>query len=256
MSRLAVAVAFLLSICAFAQTAQPISSDPLAISLAQKSLAVVTGGTPISDVTLNANVISIFGSDNETGTGTFSAKGTSESRVDLNLGGGTRSDVRNMANGTPGGAWEKDGGTSTAYAQHNCWADAAWFLPALSSLTQTANPNFVFKYIGQEQHRGVNTQHVRVFQAAPQGLQTLSTMEFYLDPISSLPLNISFNLHADNDMNRNIPVEINFANYQTVNGIQVPSHFQRMFNGQVVLDVTVTSAVFNTGLPDTLFALQ
>src|SRR5258708_4432486 len=93
MHRFMVAVFLLLSaICSFAQVAQPTPlSDPLAVSLAQKAVAVLTGGVPVSDVTLNANVISILGSDNETGTGTFTAKGLIESRVDLNLSGGGRS---------------------------------------------------------------------------------------------------------------------------------------------------------------------
>ena len=100
------------------------SSDPVAVSLAQKSVAALTGGNTISDVTLSANVISTLGSDNETGTGTFWAKGTRESRVDLNLSG-TRSDVRSAANSIPAGAWAKNSGSPTAYAQHNCWTDAA-----------------------------------------------------------------------------------------------------------------------------------
>jgi hypothetical protein len=259
MHRLVLVVSlFISAVCAAAANAP--TSDPFAITLAQRSVAALTGGAPVTDVTLNANVISIFGSDNETGTGTLEAKGTSESRVDLSLSGGTRSDVRNFtSDGGPGGAWEKNGGTSTAYANHNCWTDAAWFFPALSSLTQTANPNFIFKYIGQQQHAGLNTQHIRVFQIDQQNngtLQRLSTTDFYLDANSSLPLAVASQVHADRDMNTDIATEVRFANYQAVSGFQVPFHLQRMFSGGVVLDVTVTSAVFNTGLPDSLFTLQ
>jgi len=231
----------------------PPASDPFAVSLAQQSVAALTGGATISDVTLNGNVTSILGADYETGTGTFKAKGTSESRVDLSLGSGTRSDVRNVTNSAPAGAWAKNGRNSTPYADHNCWTDSAWFFPALSSLTQTANPSFVFSYIGQEQHGGLNTQHIQVNQLGP--FQSVSTMDFYLDPASYLPLAVAFNAHPDNDMNKNIPTEILFANYQTVSGFQVPFNVQRMFNGGVVLDVTITTAVFNTGLPDSLFTL-
>src|SRR5713101_41611 len=109
MFRLAVAASLLISaVCAVGQNPQ--SSDPLAVSLAQKSVAALTGGAPVADVTLNANVISIYGTDKETGTGTFEAKGASESRVDLILSSGTRSDVRNLTNGVPAGVWVKSGG--------------------------------------------------------------------------------------------------------------------------------------------------
>jgi hypothetical protein len=255
MFRLAVAVSLLISaVCAVAQNSP--SSDPFAVSLARQSVTALTGGAPITDVTLNANVTSILGSDNESGTGTFEAKGTSESRIDLNLSGGTRSDVRNISNGVPGGAWQKSGGTATQYAAHNCWTDAAWFFPSLSSLNQTANSSFAFKYIGQEQHGGVNVQHVRVFQFLSQNLPPVNVTDFYLDVNSLVPLAIGFILNADNDKNTNIPNEVRFANYKVVSGVQIPFHFQQISNGSINLDVTVTSAAVNTGLLDSSFTLQ
>lgn len=254
MHRFVVAILFLIS--ALSVVAQnPPSSDPFAVSLAKQAISTLTGGAAISDVMLKANVISILGSDYETGTATFEAKGLSESRVDLNLTGGTRSDVRDATNGIPGGAWETNGGTAAQYALFNCWTDAAWFFPGLSSLSQTANPNLAFVYVGQEQHSGVNVQHIRVSQSVSQNLPVVIT-DFYLDANSLLPVAVGFNLHADTDMNTNVRNEIRFANYQGVNGVQVPFHFQRLLNGGVVLDVNVGSVAFNSGLPDSLFSLQ
>jgi hypothetical protein len=258
MHRLAVAV---LSFTALTASAQNPASDPQAISLAQQSIAALTGGANISDVTLNANVTSVLGSDYETGTANLYAKGMSESRIDLTLAtSGTRSDVRNLASGAPGGAWQKNGGASTAYAGHNCATDAVWFFPELSSLTQSANPTFVFKYIGTEQYNGVTSQHIQVYQIPgqnqPPSIQRLSAIDFWLNAGSSLPLGIRLKTHADDDMNLDIPVTVNFANYQPVQGVQVPFHVQRMLNGGVVLDAALTSAVFNTGLPESLFTLQ
>jgi hypothetical protein len=239
----------------FAQNAA--QSDPQAIALAQQSFAMLTRGAMIKDVTLNANVTSILGSDNETGTGTFQAKGRMESRVTLSLSDGTRDEVRNVANGVPGGAWKKDSGTVVAFANHNCWTDAAWFFPTLSSLTQAANPKFVFRYIGQEEHGGVSTQHIQVLQPSKvRLLQHLSTIDFYLDPASTLPLAIVFEAHPDKDAGRDIPEEVRFADYQSVNGILVPFHIQRMLNGEVILDIAVTNATFNGGLQDSMFTLQ
>jgi hypothetical protein len=260
--RLLIALAvFLFSFSLTAQTTMGSvgtpASDPYAIQLAQKAVASMTGGTPISDVTLNGSVTSILGSDYETGTGVFQASGTSNSRVDLNLTNGMRSDIRNVTNGTAGGAWSKNGASQTPYAGHNCWTDAAWFFPVLSSLTQTANSSFVFKYIGQEQHGGANTQHIQVFQPAPDALfQHLSTVDFYLDTNSFLPLAIAFNVHPDMDARADIPAEVRFASYQTVSGVQVPFRLQKLLNGGLVLDVTVTNVAFNTGISSSTFILQ
>lgn len=260
MSRLTLGLLVLLySAIAWAQTtSQPVPvSDPQALSLVHQSIVSLTRQTAISDVTLIGNVTSIFGSDNETGTGIFQAKGSRESLVSLKLSGETRAEVRNLANGLPSGAWQVNSGAAKAIAYHNCRTDAAWFFPALSSLTQTANPSFVFKYIGLELHGGVNTQHVRVFESSQAAfLQRLSTVDFYLDPISSRPLAIAFAVHPDLDGNTDIPAEVRFANYQSVSGIPVPFHFQKILNGGVVLDVNVTSARFNSGLADSIFSLQ
>jgi len=256
MLRLTFVLLLVSHVCLAAQ--KPLGNDPTAVSLAQKSLSALTGGSTISDATLNGSATSVLGSDNETGSVTLEAKGTSESRVDLNPSGGeVLSDVRNITDGTSGGAWKRGKEAVVAYAAHNCWTDAAWFFPALSSLAQTANPAYVFQYLGQEQHEGLNTEHIRVFQTqSVELLQTLSTMDFYLDPTTMLPLSISFQVHPDLDANTNIPAEVLFANYQTVKGIQVPFSIQRMLNNGVVLDVTITSAEFNTGLSDSVFNLQ
>lgn len=256
---LAILMASLLS--AQSQPQAVATSDTQAISLAQKSISAMLGGATITDVTLDGNVISIVGSDNETGTGRFRAKGNVKSRIDINSGKENRSDVRTSTNGLPAGAWKKNSASVNAAPQHNCWTDAVWFFPVLTSLSQTANPQLVFSYVGEEQHEGVTAQHIRSYQLPPSGLKNsstpkLSVMDFYLEPNSLFPLAISFNLHADDNMSVNVPVEIRFANYKKVNGVQVPFHFQQLMNGTLSLDVTVTSAIFNTGLQDSQFTLQ
>jgi hypothetical protein len=69
-----------LSGLAQASTQAP-TTDAFALSPAQKSVAALTGGSSVSDITLNANVSWIVGSDNETGAGTFEAKGTKAASI-------------------------------------------------------------------------------------------------------------------------------------------------------------------------------
>jgi len=57
-------------------------------------------------------------------------------------------------------------------------------------------------------------------------------------------------------MNVSIASEILFTNYQNVSGVQVPFHFQQLFSGSVILDVTVTNVSLNAGLLDSSFTLQ
>lgn len=259
MARLASLLVFVLplviTVSAIAQN--PPVSDPQALSLAAQSIAAMTGGVPISDVTLTGNVSRIAGSDIETGTVTLLAKGTRESRVDLSLSGGKRSDIRNSSQG----AWIRNG-TSTAYALHNCWTDAAWFFPILTSLS-ASDPSLVLSYVGLENRSGLSVQHLRAYRYIPSQItrvtaetQQLSTMDFYLDPVSLLPLAAAFKVHPDDDINPDIRGEVRFADYRAVNGVLVPFHIQRLVNDGLFLDVTLASAAVNSGLADSNFTIQ
>lgn len=237
--------------------AQHSSSDARAVALAKQSMAALVGTqTNVTAVTLNANVTAPNGSETTNGTGRFSASGLGQSRVDLDFGGNTRSDARNLG----GGFWKENGGTVTASAGHNCQTDAAWFFPALSSLSQVSNPKFVFTYIGDEEHGAVNTHHIRVYQtsAGEDGalLVRMSTEDFYLDAESGLPVAVAFKMHPDTDLLTDIDAEIRFSNYQKVSGALVPFSFQKVVNGAVVLDAAVTNVLVNSGPSVSEFDLE
>ena len=83
-----------------------------------------------------------------------------------------------------------------------------------------------------------------------------STMDFYLDAATLLPSAVVFNAHPDNDPGTNIPVEIDFSNYQAISGIAVPLHIQKYLQGSLVTDLVISNAVFNTGLPLSTFAIS
>ena len=181
--------------------------------------------------------------------------------MDAILTSGTRTEIRNAANGFPQGQWMNPNGTTGAYAWHNCRTDAVWFFPVLSSLANFANPSSVFTYIGQETWNGLTAQHLSAYQVAPTAstvlllIRSLGTMDFFLDPTSFLPQAVDFNMHPDTDTNTNLHVEIRFANYQTVNGVQIPFHIQELINGELALDIVVTNATLNSGLSDSQFNL-
>ena len=260
MARFLTAVCFSALASSLLLAQNPSTSDPQALTLAANSIAALTGGTTITDVTLTGNASWFAGSDAETGTATILAKGTSESKVSLSLTSGAKTGIRNALPGFPQGKWVNPNGTTGTYAWHNCQTDAVWFFPALSSLANFSNSGFVFSYVGQESWNGLTAQHIRTYQVAASAStialpgQALSTMDFYLDPVSFLPLAIDFNAHPDNDMNAAIRTEVRFANYQVVNGVRIPFHVQQLINGGLALDVVVTNATLNSGLTDSQFS--
>jgi hypothetical protein len=238
----------------------PPPSDPKALSLATQSVAAMTGPSAITDVTLTGSVTRILGSDQQTGTAKLIAKGFGESRIDLTLSGGARSEIRN-ASGRPNvGNWLGADGVAHPIAAHNCLADASWFFPALGSLASAeTNPNIILKYIGQEGQNQSSFQHIQAYIYNPYlsaAAQALSTMDFYLDAQTLLPSIVMFNEHPDTDQTVNVAVQVMFSDYRNVNGAQIPFHIQRYVNDNLVLDIQITSATINSGIPDSNFSVQ
>ncbi len=249
----------LLASVAFAQSAP--QSNPQAVSFASQSIAALTGGKAINDVTLTGSVTWSAGVAPETGTATLLGSGTGESRMSLVLPDGTRTEIRDASTGVAQGQWIAQSGASGLFASHNCATDAVWFFPALGSLA--AGPNVVLTYVGQETRNGAAVQHIQsyVYQANSASVpaptpQQLSTMDFYLDATTLLPSAVIFNVHPDKNMANNITVEVDFSNYQTVSGALVPFHVQKYLSGQLILDLSLSSAVFNSGLPLSDFTVQ
>lgn len=233
------------------------SSDPQAVSFAAQSISALTGGTSINDVTLTGTVT---WSGNDTGTATLRALGTGESRMDLALSAGTRTEIRDAQTGNTLGQWFNPDTTSGYIAAQNCMTDAVWFFPVLGSLTQPSG--VVLLYIGQETRNGGPVQHLQSYVYQPYSPpigpspQQLSTMDFYLDANTLLPVAITFNAHPDSDATTNLLIEVDFSNYQTANGIDVPMHVQKYQQGNLLVDLLISGELFNSGLPLSTFTIN
>jgi len=237
----------------------PPASSPQALTLAAGSIAAMTGGNAISDVTLTGSVAWNRAADS--GSAMLRALGTGESRVDLALSEGTRTEIRDTQTGTPLGKWINPSNAVGNFTYQNCQTDAVWFFPALGSLA--AGPNVVLSYIGQVTRNGKAVQHIQsfIYQAnSTTGLspspQQLSTTDWYLDAATLLPVAVTFSAHPDNGAPQNLAVEVDFSNYQVFSGVAVPTHIQRYQSGNLMVDITVSAASFNTGIPLSVFTVN
>jgi len=248
----------ILSLSAFAQTAAPAASDPQAISLAAQSLAALTKGTAVADVTLSGTATWIAGGDYFSGPVTLKARGSGQSRIDLNLNGFQRSEIRTVNGRIPAVGWIDASGAHKG-AEHNCYTEAASFFPALWSLWNTSDSALSATFLGSATYNSARANHLhfsRSFGANAQFSDALTATDVYLDPKSFLPLGITFKAHPDVDALRDVPVEVRFANYQNEGGVMVPFRIQKLLNGGLVLDIIVQSATINSGLSDLDFTIQ
>jgi hypothetical protein len=267
---------------ATASAAPPVTNDPQAVALIQRALAALTGGVPVSDVTLTGTALWFAGSDNETGTASLMATSAADSLVNLAFSSGNRREIRNhFAVPLPGtypansqsaqvqqgaGAYSGTDGVLHPIVPHNLFTTATWFFPAYTLSALLTAPNYTLNYVGTETQNGVSVVHVSAVRFFPglandpgrmgNLLRSLSQMDIYIDPNTSLPVSLVFNIHPDVNAFSAAPVQIQFSNYQAVNGVLIPEHIQRYVNNGLSLDIQISSVTMNSGLSSTLFQLQ
>jgi len=262
---------YLLSFLAFslglisAQAVTKSQRDPQALALAQQGLQALVGTMNLSDATLQGTANFTAGSDEESGSFTLEFKGDLESKSVLNLGGGQREEIRNAQSGSPQGVWVGIDGQRHPLAQHNLLVPAAPLFPALVLAEALNDPSIQLAYVGQEMKGDVVVQHVQLWQTIPTGLASdaaiklfehMTTVDVYLAAANSLPVALDFNTHPDNNEKLDIPVEIQYSDYQKTNGLLLPARVQKFFNGSLQLDLSIVGVAVNSGISDSEFNTQ
>jgi hypothetical protein len=234
-------------------TSSTTTSSPQAATLLAQAAKLLTGPGAVSDVTLTGTVESIAGSDDETGAATYKAVNGAH-RLDLTFRNGTRSEIVSTANGIPSGSWIGLDGTSHSIANHNLMSDAGWF-PAFTLGNLISSSNIVLVYVGPETRSGTSVIHLSGSKAFPNLSsnsaplrQHLTQVDIYLDSTTLLPVSYLFNLHPDDNALQDIPVELQYSNYQPVQGTQIPFHIQEFVNGSLTVDFQVQNVLLNTGI--------
>jgi hypothetical protein len=141
--------------------AQSSASDSQAILIVKQAGFALTGGTPVSDLLLNANAEWIAGGTRASGTATLKSKGTEEARIDFSSIHLTRTEIQNNSNG-PGGQWAGTDGKRHSMAVHNCLTPSAWFAPNVI-VALMSDERAVIRYVGQEMRDGTTVDHLQFY---------------------------------------------------------------------------------------------
>lgn len=222
-------------------------SDPSAIAWATRSIAVLTNGQQVSGISAQGNVTRL--PDQDSGTVTLSASGLTDSRLDLSTTTGVRSEIRTSGNRGPAGEWIDIEGQHHPFAQHNCWTDAAWFFPALTMLSAYSDPTVVFTDLGQETHQGLTVEHIQVYRTfsdknpdIAKVLSRVSTVNYYLESQTAIPIAISFDVHPDKNEGAAIPIEVRYSDYRRIGSVLVPFEVDEYLNRSPLIQISLTSA--------------
>jgi len=107
----------------------PTTTASQASAILQQSLAALTGGLTLTDVTLTGSAQAIAGSDSETGTAALKAVYAGASSLSLNLSAGARGEIFNVSVTPPSGSWSGPDGIVHSVPYHNLLTGPFWFFP-------------------------------------------------------------------------------------------------------------------------------
>jgi hypothetical protein len=236
-------------------TATNASTGSSATTLLNQLSTAFSGGNVVHQVQLTGNATWQVGNLNDTGTATLSAATTGASLLQLSLSSsGGRTEQQSGQGTNLSCTWAGEDGVAHAVDPGNCWRPEIWFLPPLS-LQPSLLPNYLGAVdlgttpvgFGPEQYRHLQAQLVLpdLTSALSAEVMQRSMADLGIDPATSLPAVLSYSIWPDNGAAIPIAIEIHYANYHAINGVQIPFTIQRYINGSLQLQITVTSAQVN-----------
>ncbi len=263
------------------------SQTPQAASIIQQSLAAMTGGAPVTDVTMTGTVTVTQNSASspsspnqlttESGTIMLVATAAGQSQISITLPSGNWVTTQNYATNPRTSSVAGPTGTTQDTAPEDSMAPhPAWFCPTLV-MAATAPATYVTGYVGQETLNSSLVQHVSIWPQANQDLLTnsfqvpgqqvltgpgpsypihLGQEDLYVDTSSILPQAIVLRTRGykwtANGPDPTQPVSseerVEFSNYQQVQGRFVALHIQVVLATVPILNIQLSSVTFNTGV--------
>jgi hypothetical protein len=257
-------------------TSPPAASDPQAVTLLQNSLTALTGGFPITDVTMTGTITVNKGSTTESGTVTLIATAVGQSQLTVALPSGTWVTTENFATNPRTSSQTGPSGTTQDTAPEDLMGPhPAWFCPAMV-IGAVAPQSYVASYVGQETNGASSIRHISFWPqtesdssiTAPQpvGQQVLTgptppprlypgQEELYLDSSSLLPEGLTIRIRGYTAKNGApdptkpaiLEETILFSGYRVVQGREAPFHIEMSAVGSPLMDIQVSSIAFNTG---------
>jgi hypothetical protein len=242
-------------VCSVAQQ-PPVTKDANAVAIIQQSLAAMGGGQTFVDVQATGTTTLYGDSGSVSYPITLQATGKANVRSSLTKPSGVYVYV------TDGQATCADAAlaTATADSQIDLFARRIDFVPALTILADYARPDIQVQYVRADTLGG-STVDVVALSFIPPGLTpspqayTATQRSFFIDRATGFVLKIQFITVADALTLTGLNTEVVFSNYQTFSGFAVPMDQATYINGNLGIDLALTSVAFNTGLDSSLFAM-
>ena len=238
-----------------------LSGSQAAFLLAQSALGVSGPNAPKTylDFTASGTITYFWAGEKVQGAATVRGRGVDQFRLDASLPEGTRSYA--VSHGV--GALKGSDGTLSAIPYHNTLNIGVLTFPFPTILARLNNLATTITDMGLVTDAAGATLHqVRVqaqfsSQTDPDGiLGNLTVTDYFVDPTTILLAKTIDSTHPVETLSVSYPHEVDYESYQVLNGVNVPSTVREKVAGQTIWELHITGVSFNTGLTDSVFALQ
>ena len=238
---------------AIAQTQNPSASSADATAVLAQISNAFSGNKPVSHVQMSGNAIWYSGGSQDTGTATLTASASGGAQMQLSMTQkGTWTETQSDIGFGMNCGWSGSDGVAHSGDALNCLKPVVWFLPSLSLQSSRIPSGVGAADLGMGTVGSGSYHHLQlqaVLSDMPNQLLTdsvqASTVDIGLDPHTLLASVLRYQVHPDNGAQVQIPIEVRYSNYQTVNGVVVPFTIERYLNGSLQLQITINSASIN-----------
>jgi hypothetical protein len=222
--------------------------DAAAVSAVQNAIAALGGTAALNQISDSTVQGSFQNSANPAASGTFTWQ---TAGVEFNYttvtGGATRAVL--SGHGVPA---DLENGASVPIWSQVVRALQPWHLPGLILLNELNNSNYSLTYVGQEVQNGTTVIHVQTSDTSDSIGTSVTPQDWYFDQSTYLPVSLSRRIP---DVSNAIVYTMafqSFGPFMQVNQVLVSSTFAvTTANGTKTF--TVSSVVFNSGLPPSTF---
>jgi hypothetical protein len=258
-SRIALLLIFILAaVSAAAQQSSPPTDqspqrDPQAVAAIQRAVSELGGAalSQVRDASVQASIQILPASSNQSFSVVWEdawGKGAAEFRRESHVGNSIS--VLVSGNGQP---VDSQGGIATKIPTLVSFSCAAVHLPGIILAVQLNNAAYSFKFVETTALNGIQVAHIQSALTTDPIASALSLQDWYLDPVSGLPLRVDYRIVNSADLLNPGIVSMQFASFQSTSGILVPFRLTEIGLAGEQDIVTITSVTFNSGLSSSEF---
>ena len=235
------------------QSTTPPPRDAQAVAVLNQAAAIAGGIAPIStvlDFTATGDITYYWAGQEVQGTVLLKGRGDSQLSLQATMPQGVRTVV---ISGGVGSINEVDGYVRKISNAINL---ASLAFPASHLVTVLQDNTSSVAYIGLETANGRQVHHVRI-QKFPStdnsvnaALINLGTRDLYVDATTLQITSTVDYARPEGQLSLSLAHVVQFSDYRTVNGVQVPFSITQFGSGQRTSSIQLNQITFNTGLTD------